>query len=154
MSPAPRNKGLLRLSLFALLLLAVCSGVSLLTVTCVKQSQWRQHDGPQGHAWLQKELGLTAEQTAAIDKFLPQYHSQRQQLQAEFDQRTAELAQILAGSSTYTDEVTHAVHRIHIVHGQLQELAIRHYFDMLSVLPPEQQNSLRNLAGEALSRPR
>lgn len=153
MNPAPRNTGLLRLSLFALLLLAVCSGVSLLTVTWVKQNQW-QHDGPQGHAWLQQELELTAEQTAAIDQFLPEYQHQRQQLEVEFDQRIAELAEILAANSAYTDEVTHAVHRIHLVHGQLQELAIRHYFDMLNVLPPEQQHLLHRLAGEALSRPR
>lgn len=150
---APATPTLGRLGLLSVILLALCSGISLLTVMLLKQDHW-QHDAPQGHEWLQQELGLSDEQTQAIDQFLPEYHSQRQVLEVEFDKRIAALGQILAANDAYSDEVTHAVHHIHEVHGQLQELSIRHYFDMLSVLPPQQQQNLRDLAAEALSRPR
>jgi Spy/CpxP family protein refolding chaperone len=137
------------------MLIALCTGISLLTVHLMHDSLGDgRHDSPRGHEWLEQELGLSRVELQAINQFVPEYHSERQKLELDFDQRITELGQILAANENYTDAVTHAVHRIHEIHGQLQELSIRHYFDMLRVLPPEKQQGLRDLASEALSRPR
>ncbi|MDP0501452.1 MAG: periplasmic heavy metal sensor [Verrucomicrobiota bacterium JB022] len=147
--------GAVRLMVAALLLVAVCAGVSLLTVSWFgpKHTPW-QHDEPHhGHAWLHQELGLSADEAARIDAFEADYRQERTELEAEFNRRIATLAQLLHDNDSYTPEVTAQVHRIHEVHGRLQELAIQHYYEMLSVLPPEKQARLRELAVEALSQP-
>ena len=106
-----------------------------------------------GHEWLHQALELTEEEKAAIDSFEGEYHHDRDALIQEFDSRIAELRQILVESDEYVPEVDVAIHRIHEVHGQLQELSIQHYYDMLNVLPPEKQAKLRELAIKALSQP-
>jgi Spy/CpxP family protein refolding chaperone len=133
--------------------MATASLVTLVTLELMPKADWNQHDQADGHLWLHEELGLTAEEAAAIDQFESPYREERSRLNAEFEKRIDRLASLLRESDGVTPEVTHAVHELHSVHGQLQELSIRHYFEMLSVLPPEKQAKLRQLAVEALSTP-
>ena len=135
------------------LLLAVCVGVSLLVSRWMATPAEWKHDMPQGHQWLHKELDLTPDEAARVDVFEADYRKQRAELLAEFKQRIAHLAELLRSSDAYTDEVNHAVHELHLTHGKLQTLSIEHYYQMLSVLPPEKQEKLRQLAVEALSEP-
>lgn len=135
-------------------LMATASIVTLIGVRLMNADGWATHDQLDGHHWLHEKLGLTPDEAAAIDAFETPYREEKAKLSAEFQDRIENLATLLRESDAVTPEVTHAVHELHRVHGQLQELSIRHYFEMLSVLPPEKQAQLRTLAVEALSTPR
>jgi len=108
---------------------------------------------PHGHQWLHEALELTEKEEAAIDAFEGDYRSERERLVKEFDSRVGDLRQIIVSTDQYVPEVDAAIHQIHEVHGELQELSIQHYYDMLSVLPPDKQDKLRHLAVKALSQP-
>lgn len=148
-----KHDSLLRLLSFLFLLVAVCVGVSALTAKWVMWVQEWEHDQPHGHAWLQKELGLTDEERRQIDEFEAQYRSHRSELLDRFERKIAGLAEILETNDSYSPEVIQAVHQLHEVHGKLQNLSIEHYYDMFGVLPSEKRAKLRDLAIEALSEP-
>jgi len=147
-----RKKPLLLLLFFTLLILTTVL-VSVISYRMMEPHGWQAHDQPHGHQWLHHELGLTETEAAAIDEFEVPYRTERARLQEVFDQKVRSIAELLQNSDEFNPEVVHAVHDLHIVHGQLQERSIRHYFDMLSVLPPDKQEALRSLAVGALSTP-
>jgi len=150
MLPARRP---LSLVLFFCLLILLTVGVTMLSVRLMSPHGWQAHDKAHGHEWLQNELALTDAEREAIDQFEAPYRTERARLQAEFDQKVQAIADLLESRDAFGPDVVHAIHDLHIVHGELQELSIRHYFDMLSVLPPEKQEQLRKLAVAALSTP-
>jgi len=144
--------GVLAATLVALIL--ICVVVSVITSQLMMgNQQWRQHDLEHGHKWLHQALDLTETESAAIDAFEPDYRTQRASLLGAFNSKIEDLRQQLVTSEQFTPEVEHAIHELHIIHGQLQELSIRHYFQMMKVLPPEKQLQLKALAGQALSVP-
>ncbi len=147
-----RKRGKFRLISLILILVVLCSAVSYLTVSFVGRNHWRHHDTI-GHKWLHKQLRLTPDEIERIDVFEGDYRARRSELQTEFQVRIDKLAETLRTSDSYSTEVTAIVHEIHAVHGQIQQLAIEHYYDMLGVLPSEKKEMLRQLAVEALSRP-
>lgn len=150
---AESKKSAMRFLVLSLIMIAICAGVSFCIAHWVLQGKEWMHDGSHGHKWLQEELGLTHEEAAKIDAFEGDYRTERKVLEIEFNARISQLAQIIRNSDSYSEDVTHAVHQLHEVHGKLQKLSIEHYYDMLSVLPGEKQIALRKLAVEALSQP-
>ncbi len=146
------KRGIFRFISLILVLVVLCSGVSYLTVTIVNSRRSAQNQ-PAGHQWLHDKLQLTAGEIERIDVFEGDYHSKRAELQSQFQAHIEKLAQTLRASDSYSPEVTAIVHELHAVHGQIQQLAIEHYYDMLSVLPPAKKEKLRQLAVEALSQP-
>ncbi|MGZ0655846.1 periplasmic heavy metal sensor [Coraliomargarita sp. W4R53] len=148
-----QGTGWVRIVMFLVLLLLVCAGVSLLTGRLMMKEDFRQHDQSHGHDWLHHELELTDEERAMIDAYEPGYRQQRQELLSQYNVKVTGLANLLEAAQSPTPEITAAIHDLHGVHGQLQSLSIEHFFDMLSVLPPEKQERLRHLAVEALSMP-
>ncbi len=148
-SPAPAK----RLLVLTLILIGVCVGVSFLTTHLVIGNETASQDQPPGNAWLRHELNLTPAESARLDAFDLEYRQQREALLEAFQQRIDALSELLRTHDRYSDEVNDAVHRLHVVHGQLQTLSIEHYYDMLSVLPPDKQAKLREIAVEALSQP-
>ncbi|MDQ8195310.1 periplasmic heavy metal sensor [Coraliomargarita sp. SDUM461004] len=149
-----RTKQILTLVAIVLAIITVCISVSFVTRHWFSKSQdaWN-HDMTHGHQWLHETLNLTEKEEAAIDAFEGDYRSERERLVKEFDSRVGDLRQILVSTDQYVPEVDAAIHRLHEVHGELQELSIQHYYDMLNVLPPEKQDKLRQLAVKALSQP-
>lgn len=150
--PRAATKRPLVLALFFLGMAAVCVLVTLLSLRLFEPTRWA-HDEPEGHAWLHEQLDLNAEEMARIDALEPAYRAERRRLQAELDARIQGIAGQLQQHDSLAPEVTAAIHELHAVHSQLQELAIQHYFDMLGALPPDKQRKLRALAAEALSAP-
>lgn len=140
------------LALFFLGMVAVCVVVTLLSLRLFEPTRWA-HDEPGGHPWLHEQLDLTAEEMARIDALEPEYRAERSRLQAALDARIQGIAGLLQRHDSLAPEVTAAIHDLHAVHSQLQELSIEHYFDMLGALPPDKQRKLRALAAEALSAP-
>lgn len=128
--------------------------ISILTTkVLLKQPRWERHDEVDGHQWLQETLALTPEQAASVNALEPEYREERARLQREFQERIEQLRQHLVQSEAFTDETRHAIHELHQVHGALQELSIRHFYDMLQVLPADKQAKLKDIASEALSTP-
>lgn len=146
-----------RLRLFAGLFAGVillCVAVSFLTTRLIVGSgEWSRHDGEQGHPWLHRELGLTESEAAAINELEPDYRRKRAELQRDFEQRILALRDMIVSSQELTPEMREAIHDLHRVHGQLQELSITHYYEMMDVLPEEKQNRLKEIAVQALSVP-
>ncbi|MGC6455120.1 MAG: Spy/CpxP family protein refolding chaperone [Coraliomargaritaceae bacterium] len=119
----------------------------------VKEPDWRQHDTEHGHEWLHRQLELSDDEAAAVDALEPDYRSQRTALEQQFQQRIQTLRGLILNSRELSPEVRHAIHELHLVHGQLQELSIQHYYEMLETLPPEKQGRLQEIAVKALSVP-
>jgi nickel and cobalt resistance protein CnrR len=139
---------------FFLSLILVSAVVCWITVTAFNLSpDWSQHDQHGGHHWLHQELGLSKEQAAAIDVFEEAYRAERKKLLKEFAEEMTSLAELIRSNDSFSNEVNHKIHELHQVHGDLQRLSIEHYYQMLSVLPEDKKDALRNLAVEALSKP-
>lgn len=135
-------------------LIIVCVGVSSITSKFLSdQADWQQHDHANGHQWLYEELNLTPEEASAVDEFEPEYRQQRAELQAQFQAKVEQLRQEITTSDEFSDQARKMIHELHIIHGQLQELSIHHYYQMMHVLPAEKQAHLRDIAAKALSVP-
>lgn len=149
-----RAKRIGTLAIWAALLVVVCVGVSyFVTGLMMRNEQSWEHDEEHGHHWLHQELALTPSEVAAVDAFEPDYRRDRAKLLEDFNTQIAKLRGFLVEKDDFSPEVNAAIHELHVVHGSLQELSIRHYYDMMSVLPPEKKEKLRKLAVEALSEP-
>lgn len=135
-------------------LILLCIFVSWITSNLLTQkADWSKHDGHDGHQWLSQELNLTPGEVAAIDTFEPEYRQERATLQHHFQAKIDELRKEIVSSDEFSDEAKATIHELHIIHGELQELSIRHYYQMMRVLPPEKQERLREIAAKALSVP-
>lgn len=135
-------------------LILLCVIVSAVTSNLLTSSaDWSKHDELDGHQWLQDELNLSPEELAAINAFEPEYRQNRAALQKQFQSKIEELRQEIVSSDEFSGEAEVIIHELHVIHGQLQELSIRHYYQMMQVLPPEKQERLRNIAAKALSVP-
>lgn len=149
-----KAKRIVTLVIWISVLLAVCVGVSYFVTRLMVGSDpsWK-HVEAHGHHWLHEQLALTEEEVEAVDAFEPNYRSERSRLLAEFDSRIEKLRELLVEQDRFSPQVNASIHELHAVHGALQELSIRHYYDMMSVLPPEKKERLKKLAVEALSEP-
>jgi Spy/CpxP family protein refolding chaperone len=135
-------------------LVLLCVTVSIITLYFLPDGgDWKHHDEANGHNWLHQELNLTPGEAAAIDAFEPEYRRERAALQSRFQSKTEELRREIVTSDEYSQTAQETIHELHVIHGQLQELSIRHYYQMMHVLPAEKQDRLRDIAAEALSVP-
>ena len=135
-------------------IIIICVFVSFLTTRLiVDNSDRRQHDVEHGHQWLHQKLDLSDREAAKIDALEPEYRKERAELEEDFQQRILMLRDLIVNSQELTPEVRHAIHELHIVHGQLQELSIKHYYEMMNALPKDKQIRLKEIAVQALSIP-
>lgn len=135
-------------------LVVISLGVSVVTTLILGgREDWSRHDGVHGHQWLRDELELSAGEAAELDALEPAYRQERAELQEQFEQKIEELRQQIIATDEFSAEVRETIHELHMIHGQLQELSIRHYYEMMRVLPAEKQARLRELASRALSTP-
>lgn len=135
-------------------LMVLSAVISVFTTSVLlKEQNWDRHNETHGHQWLRDTLALTPEQAERVNALEPDYRAERARLQREFQERVEQLRQHLVESEAFTDETRHAIHELHQVHGALQELSIRHFYDMLHALPADKQAKLKDLASEALSTP-
>lgn len=142
-----------KLAGFLLLVLLLCGAISYLVARWTAPDESWQHEQDNGHEWLREELDLDGKEFAAIALFEDAYQQQRAELLLDFKAEMSALQELLLHQDEFSPELEEAIHELHIVHGKLQELSIRHYFDMLSALPPEKRERLRDIAAKALSQP-
>jgi hypothetical protein len=147
------NSSKCKLATFLLLVVLLCSAVSYMVVRWTAPTANWQHDQAHGHEWLRDEIGLNDEEFAAINHFEAGYQQQRADLLLDFKAEMNDLQALLLNKDEFSAELQHAIHDLHAVHGELQELSIRHYFDMLGALPADKREHLRQIAAKALSQP-
>jgi predicted CopG family antitoxin len=99
------------------------------------------------------QLNLTQDEEKHFSDIDERYASQRKNLEVDFEAAKTRLAEILIKNERYSKDVTEAVHAIHQVHGDLQQLSIEHYYEMLATLPEEKRERLKDIAAQALSQP-
>ena len=138
---------------FVAVVIVACCAVAYFVADWVSQTQSWKHDQDHEHEWLRQEIGLTDAEFAAIHTFEAGYREQRAELLAKYRKQMGGLRDLLVQQDSFSPQVQHAIHELHLVRGELQELSIRHYYDMLSVLPPEKKDRLRKVAADALSEP-
>lgn len=132
----------------------LCAIVSFFTAHLIlNSSKWSKHDAENGHKWLHRELNLTETEVELIDALEPAYRHRRAELQRDFNQQILSLRELIVNSQELTSEVRHAIHELHVIHGQLQELSISHYYEMMDALPEDKQRRLKEIAVQALSIP-
>lgn len=134
-------------------LILVCVLASWITSVLMLQGQDWKHDAGYGHQWLHQKLNLSEMEAAAIDALEPAYRRNRTEMQGQFQTKIDKLRKQITSSDKFTGEVSQTIHELHLIHGQLQELSIRHYYEMMQALPADKQDRLRDLAAEALSTP-
>jgi len=135
-------------------LILVCTLVSSITLhLLIDPAEVLEYTEEDGHQWLHQELDLTPEEIKAIDSFEPEYQQERAALQDQFQAKIEELRQVIIRSDTFSEEVKATIHELHIIHGQLQELSIQHYYQMMHILPADKQARLQAIAAKALSVP-
>lgn len=102
------------------------------------------------HAWLHRELKLTADQERALGPVETRFAEKEQKLSSAFAEANRELGRAIAEEKHFTPRVAAAVETVHQRMGDLQKASIEHVFDMRSVLTPEQGEKLLSLAQKAL----
>ena len=133
-------------------MIVVCS------VVCMATAHWMRSRGEhdetsKDHHWVHEALELKEGEIPELELLEGVYSKEKLRLEAEMDTLKGELAKQLRSKKESDQEVVDSVMEIHLVHGKIQQLEIKHYFDMLAILPPSKQIKLRELATESLSAP-
>ena len=108
------------------------------------------HNHAESHAWLHKQLALTNGQEEKLTPIEARFHVNETKLVADIHNANQELATAITDGKTYSESVVKAVENIHHAQGELQKLTIEHFFEMQTVLTPEQIDKLNRLAADAL----
>lgn len=134
-----------------LAIVAICAVACTITALWVIRSERTDHSD--GHDWIHEELGIAEGDFPELDKLEVAFDDRHNELTGEMRVAQAELSNQLLTKSEADPVVVAAIHKIHDIHGQLQELSVRHYFDMLRILPESKRQRLRELAAKSLAAP-
>lgn len=106
------------------------------------------------HAWLHRELNLTAEQEKALEPVEAAFAEKHQRLESALREANRHLAGVIAEDKAASPRVAAAVEHVHHCMGDLQKASIEHLFAMRAVLSPEQGDKLLKLAQRSLEESR
>ncbi len=147
-----KRKVVIRVFAFIVVLVVLCISVCYTTFSIIAHNK-NNPKSDEPHQWLHDQLELTQSEEEKIHAFEKKYQSRKYELEKEFKDKIAQLSKLLQSNDKYTPEVTAKVSEIHAIHGNLQQLAIKHYYDMFEVLTPEKREKLKQFAVQALSKP-
>ncbi len=102
------------------------------------------------HDLIHTQLGLTDEQTAALEPIEESYAERRGGLERALDEANGALADAIVADGRDSEGVHRAIEEIHSRMGDLQKETIGHVFAMRAVLTPDQYDQLIALTAEAL----
>jgi Spy/CpxP family protein refolding chaperone len=105
------------------------------------------------HALLHRQLDLTAEQHAQLDKIEGDFAARRQALELGMRSDNARLAEAIAGELGYGPNVSAAIDHSHRLMGELQKVTLEHIFAMRAVLRPDQKAKFDKAVVKALTDP-
>ncbi len=107
-------------------------------------------DSSDAHEWLHRELHITPAQHKALEPIEAQFADKERMHREQMRAANRQLAAALYKGDPNSPEIAAAVHQIHLHMGELQKDSIEHLFEMRSVLTPEQNEKLMQLAEKAL----
>ncbi len=103
------------------------------------------------HAVLHREVDLTPEQHARINRLEAQFAVRRQSLELEMRAENAQLAMAIETEHGIGPGVTAAIDRSHTTMGTLQKATLEHVFAMRAVLRPDQATKFDRAVVQALT---
>ena len=103
------------------------------------------------HALLHRQLDLTAEQEAKLDRIEENFAGRRRTLELEMRAANVQLAQAIEAEHGYGPRVTEAIDETHEVMGTLQKETLQHLFAMRGVLNPDQAEMFDKSVVKALT---
>lgn len=140
------------LAAFFVVIVTICAVVCISTIHWIGTSDEHSNTA-KNHDWLHEKLELKDGEVPELESLEEQFSKEKKRLDEEIDAHKAKLAKQLRSKEKPDQEIVDSVRNIHLVHGKIQQLEIKHYFDMLSILPPAKRAKLRELATESLSAP-
>lgn len=130
------------------LLLCVVAGIAFLICCgfncCMNRMQMDSHDK------LHAQLALTAQQEQQLQLVERQFMVNKTLLEATIRAENAKLGELVIQDKRYSDDISSVVGKIHAAQGSLQQLTLKHLFDMQQVLDPSQASKLNQMAADAL----
>ena len=103
------------------------------------------------HAVLHRDLDLTQQQHAEIDRLEAQFAVRRQALELELRSENAQLAMAIESEHGIGPNVRAAIDRSHETMGALQKATLEHVFAMRSVLRVDQAATFDHAVVQALT---
>jgi Spy/CpxP family protein refolding chaperone len=130
--------------------LTVVAVAALSSFCTLRWAASRQSAALNAHAWLHRELDLTADQHEALQPIEDRFALRQRELSEQLRSANRDLAKLIGQDKAYTPAVAAAVETIHHRMGELQKASIEHVFEMRTVLTPAQGDRLLRLAQQAL----
>jgi Spy/CpxP family protein refolding chaperone len=106
------------------------------------------------HALLHRQLDLTAEQHAQLEKIESDFAARRNAIETGMRSDNSRLAEAIAAEQGYGPRVSAAIDHSHMLMGDLQKVTLEHIFAMRAVLRPDQKAKFDRAVVKALTDPR
>ena len=133
-------------------LIAVIAFVAALAGVVVGRQLVERRAAPSDlHAVLHRDLDLTPQQHAQIDRLEGQFAVRRQALELELRSENAQLAMAIESEHGIGPDVGAAIDRSHETMGALQKATLEHVFAMRSVLRHDQAAKFDHAVVQALT---
>jgi Spy/CpxP family protein refolding chaperone len=105
------------------------------------------------HALLHRQLDLTADQQAKLEKIEADFATSRNAIETGMRSDNSRLAEAIAAEQGYGPRVSAAIDHSHMLMGDLQKVTLEHIFAMRAVLRPDQKNKFDRAVVKALTDP-
>jgi Spy/CpxP family protein refolding chaperone len=105
------------------------------------------------HALLHRQLDLTADQQAKLEKIEADFATRRNAIETGMRSDNSRLAEAIAAEQGYGPRVSAAIDHSHMLMGDLQKVTLEHIFAMRAVLRPDQKNKFDRAVVKALTDP-
>jgi Spy/CpxP family protein refolding chaperone len=105
------------------------------------------------HAFLHRQLDLTADQQAKLEKIEADFATRRNAIETGMRSDNSRLAEAIAAEQGYGPRVSAAIDHSHMLMGDLQKVTLEHIFAMRAVLRPDQKNKFDRAVVKALTDP-
>ena len=105
------------------------------------------------HALLHRQLDLTADQHARLERIEQDFAVRRKALELGMRSDNARLAEAIAAEQGYGARVSAAIDHSHMLMGELQKVTLEHIFAMRAVLTPDQKVRFDKAVVKALTDP-
>ncbi len=133
--------------------LSIIVAIVAFGVCWMSNSWFSMHDTVReqtSHEWLHHQLHLTKDQERNLHPIENKFDVRKAELEAKIRDANRQLSDIMRKDMAYSEKVSEAVTQIHHAQGELQKATIEHFYEMQTVLTPEQTTILHKLAAEAL----
>jgi len=130
--------------------LALVAAVAAISTWMTEAWLHRRRAPEDAHAWIHRQLGITAEQEQAISAAEQRFVEKRRELMVRIRVANSELGREMLAAKGPSPRVDEAIRRIHEAQAELQRVTVEHVFEMRAALRPDQYDKLLDLTASAL----